>query len=57
MGEARQRGTFEQRKARAIAAGRVKQKKLRIGRARPENGFKGMPPDLLISILSLRLKR
>lgn len=57
MGEARRRGTFEQRKARAVEAGRLKHKRLVIRHGRPENGFKGMPHDLLIAILSKRSNR
>ena len=55
MGEARARGTFEERKQKAIAAGRGKRKEVKIRRGRPENGFAGMPSEILAAMLLGRL--
>lgn len=51
MGEAKARGTFEERKQQAIAAGRAKRKEVKIRRGRPKNGFAGMPPEILAALL------
>ena len=52
MGEAKRRGTFEERKAQALDAGRIKKPPAKIRKARRDPFYE--PPDITaVSIFSL----